>query len=315
MQYPVISRRTFSIGLAAGAAVLAVPSLASRVAASQVDLASLGLPTLDITAVPGGYEGIPETLAAGRYLLNLTVTEEAEFGAAAFLSPLGIDAATFIEMFASGPPPAAASPESELEASPVAEEEPQEGALPAFIYQSRFAGGVAGGPGVASAVIDLPAGEWVVWGDDPSVPVVPAALTVTGDFPEVTDPESDVTVSLLDFEIRVEGNLTAGDHTIKVENLGAQPHFFSLVMVPDGTTNEQIAELLQAEITGEMPEGINPETDIQDVGYTPSQSIDTATWHNFSLEAGTYAAVCFFPRAGAGDPHAYHGMHTVFVVE
>jgi hypothetical protein len=317
MQYPVtISRRTFNIGLAAGAAVLAMPSLASRVVASQVDLASLGLPTLDIAVTANGYEGVPETLAAGRYLLNLTVAEEAGFGAAAFLSPFSIDAATFIELFASGPAPEA-SPVAEAvaEASPAAEEEGGD-VLPAFVYQSRFAGGAGGGPGVSSAVIDLPAGDWVVWGDDPSAPVTPIALTVTGDFPEVTDPESDITVSLLDFEIWVNGALTAGDHTVKVEHLGAQPHFLSLVSLPDGTTNEDLTQVLEAEMTGgALPEGLNPETDIQDVAYTPTQSIDTATWHNFTLEAGTYGALCFFPRAGVGDPHAFHGMHIVFVVE
>ena len=33
-----------------------------------------------------------------------------------------------------------------------------------------------------------------------------------------------------------------------------------------------------------------------------------------SLEAGTYAAACFFPTAGTGEPHAMKGMHTVFTV-
>jgi hypothetical protein len=32
------------------------------------------------------------------------------------------------------------------------------------------------------------------------------------------------------------------------------------------------------------------------------------------LEPGTYVAMCFFPDLGDGMPHAYHGMHTVFVV-
>ena len=30
-------------------------------------------------------------------------------------------------------------------------------------------------------VLDLTPGEWIVWGDDPSAPQAPVALTVTGD--------------------------------------------------------------------------------------------------------------------------------------
>ena len=56
------------------------------------------------------------------------------------------------------------------------------------------------------------------------------------------------------------------------------------------------------------------EEDFQPVLYTPTQSIGTTTWTKARLDAGTYAAVCWFPTAGIGDPHAVHGMHTVFEV-
>jgi hypothetical protein len=316
MPSPVtISRRTVTMGLAVGAAVLAMPSLAPQGLAQSTDLASLGFPTIDVTLTATSFEGVPASLPAGRYLLTATIPAEIEFGAVAFLSPYGMGAADFIAAF--GPPPAGPTDATPIagEASPVAEGG-EEGPLPAFIYQSRFAGGVgnAGGSTI-SAIIDLPEGDWVVWGEDPAAPRAPLALTVTGDFPDVTDPASDITVSLLDFEIWVNGNLTAGEHTFKVEHLGAQPHFFDLVKVPDGTTNDDVAAVIEAEMTGaEPPAGLNPETDVQEVAFTPTQSIDTATWHTITLETGTYAALCFFPRAGVGDPHALHGMHTVFTV-
>lgn len=47
---------------------------------------------------------------------------------------------------------------------------------------------------------------------------------------------------------------------------------------------------------------------------TATQSIGTVTWVPVHLDAGTYAAVCFFPTAGTGEPHAFMGMHTVFTV-
>jgi hypothetical protein len=47
---------------------------------------------------------------------------------------------------------------------------------------------------------------------------------------------------------------------------------------------------------------------------TVTQSIGTSVWIGMSLDAGTYAAMCFFPTAGTGEPHAFHGMYTVFQV-
>ena len=62
---------------------------------------------------------------------------------------------------------------------------------------------------------------------------------------------------------------------------------------PDGMTEEELGEV---------------------AAFTPTQSIGTVTWTRVSLDAGTYVAWCWFPTAGLGDPHAVHGMHTVFDV-
>jgi hypothetical protein len=56
------------------------------------------------------------------------------------------------------------------------------------------------------------------------------------------------------------------------------------------------------------------EEDFSGGASTPTQSIATVTWTKVALEAGTYAAMCWFPTAGIGDPHVFHGMHTVFQV-
>ncbi len=192
-----------------------------------------------------------------------------------------------------------------------------EGPLPTFVYQSRFAGGVVAMPGMpGTAVIDLTEGEWIGWGDDPTSPQSPVVVSVTGAFPtDVTEPDADVMLTLVDFGIMVEGNLVAGEHVLQIENLGAQPHFVDLEIVPSGTTNEDVAELLEAVMTGGTPAaGGLTEADLQPVLFTPTQSIGTTTWTKATLEAGTYAAVCWFPTAGIGDPHALHGMHVVFDV-
>ena len=167
-----------------------------------------------------------------------------------------------------------------------------------------------------TAVIDLTEGEWIAWGDDPESSQAPVVVSVTGEFPtDVAEPDANVMMTLVDFGIMVEGNLVAGEHVLRIENLGAQPHFVDLEIVPAGTTNEDLAGLLATVMTGGTPAaGGLSEADLQPVLYTPTQSIGTITWTKATLEAGTYAAVCWFPTAGLGDPHALHGMHTVFDV-
>ena len=141
------------------------------------------------------------------------------------------------EFFAAigGGAPAEATPAAEGEEG---EEGEEEGPLPTFVYQSTFAGGVLAVPGMpGTAVIDLTEGEWIAWGDDPEAAQAPVVLTVTGEFPaDAPEPEADIMATLVDFGIAIDGNLTAGEHVLRVENLGAQPHFLEIAGVPAGTT-------------------------------------------------------------------------------
>jgi len=310
-----LTRRGFTVGGALAAAGFAVPQLRTTVAA-QADLTGLGLPTIDVTINADAFAGVPETLPAGRYVVNATAEDVPEGGAVAFLQPYGMTAEEFFSVLG-GPPPVEGTPGTD--ASPVSEggEEggEEEGPLPTFIYQSKFAGGALAIPGTPGmAVIDLTEGEWIVWGDDPGAAQMPAVLTVTGEFPtDAPEPEADVMAMLIEFEIMVEGNLVAGEHVLRVENQGAQPHFLELNMVPEGTTNEDLDALINS-FMGTPTASYLTEDELQPVTYTPTQSIGTVTWTHMTLEAGTYVAICWFPRAGVGDPHAIHGMHTVFQV-
>jgi hypothetical protein len=319
-----LTRRAFTAGTIAtvlgGGALLSTP-LMRRAVAQGADLASLGLPTLDITATASAFEGAPTEIEAGRYLLNFTVAEGIEFGAnAAFVSPGPGSTVDDLMMIIGGG--GAPSPEASpmAEASPAAEGGEEMGAPPTFVYQAHFAGGGAALSGMTSqSVIDLGPGEWILWGDDPSAAQAPVIFTVTGEMPaDLPEPEADVNVTFIDFGIMVEGTLTAGEHLMRLENLGAQPHFLFLAKGPDTMTNEQITELLAWEMEGmqgEPPVDWNPDTDLVPVTFTATQSIGTVMWTPITLEAGTYGAFCWFPTAGEGLPHAYHGMHTVFTVE
>lgn len=325
----MVSRRSFTLGSLAlvlgGNAILATRAAAQDATATAAggEFASLGLPALDITVNKDSFDGAPSgDIKAGRYLVTAKIAEGLEIGTAAFLSPPpGMSAEDFLTAVAGGgTPPAGAegSPSAMAEGSPEAGGDEQDMQLPLFVYKATFAGG-ASGPGGSTdqSVIDLPPGEWILWGDDPTAPQPPAIFNVTGDMPtDLPEPKADITFTLIDFQIMVDGDLTAGDHVVKLQNHGAQPHFVILMKGPDSLTNDMVSEVLQAEMSGGTPPALpfDPEKDIVPVAQTVTQSIGTAQWTTMSLEAGTYAAICFFPTAGTGVPHAMLGMHTVFKV-
>jgi hypothetical protein len=322
-----VSRRQFIAGSTAGLVALSLMATRmSPLASAQPaqDLASLGYPELDITVTDTGFEGVPDSTAAGRYLVNVTnsMTKSMDAPAiAAFMSPtpVGMTAAEFLGVLsgmggggAAASPPAADAPTEGSESGG----DEESGPLPLFIYQIYFAGGVAAAPGApGQAVIDLKPGEYVVWGDDPSMPQQPVVMTVTGDFPEsVQDPDSDITATLIDFAIQFEGNLTPGSHIMKVQHAGAQPHFLEVDKGPDSMTKDQVMAALMGDESGTPAAGGMDESAIQPVYYSPTQSIGTVTFQHIDLEAGTYLAACFFPTAGTGVPHAMEGMIDVFTV-
>jgi hypothetical protein len=171
----------------------------------------------------------------------------------------------------------------------------------------------------AQAVIDLVEGEWLLLGDDPFGVHAPTIFTVTGEVPaDVPEPEADIMVTFIEFGITVEGALTAGDHLLRIENLGAQPHFVFIAKAPDGMTNEDLGVELQSFFGPPASPEASPAAEgaeLMPVLSTAAQSMGVVEWVPVSLEAGTYAGICFFPNAGEGLPHAAHGMHTVFTVE
>lgn len=319
-----ISRRAFTAGsiatIVGGATFISLPTTRAVVAQGTTDLASLGLPTLDITVMAADFEGMPEQIEAGRYLVTLTLAENVEYSGAGFLQPsAGMTAEEFVAE--RGPSGAAseASPPA-VDASPEAEEGLMPEVLPTFIYQTHFAGGIETSTGQANeAVIDLGPGEWILWNEDPESPQAPVIFTATGEMPaDLPEPDADIDATLIDFGITIAGALTAGEHVLRIENRGAQPHYLELLKGPNQMTNEQITQLLAAFAAGSdaTPPDVDwdPETDLISVFLSATQSIGTVMWSTARLDAGTYAAFCFFPTAGEGLPHAIHGMHTVFQV-
>jgi len=322
-----VTRRQFTLGSTVGAVALTFMPARTIFAAAQdtSDFSSLGYPELAITITDTGFEGAPATTVAGRYLLkaiNKTTSATENAGGVGLLSPTpaGLSTDDFLQLLAAAPGPSEnASPVSEStpvdSATPAASDD-QSQQVPLVVYQMYFAGGVFTLAGqTAEAVIDLPAGEYVIWGDDPSVPQKPVVMTVTGDFPqEVKDPVSDITATLVDFAITLEGTLTAGKHIIKVQHHGAQPHFLDIEKGPDTMTKEQVMTAFKSDPSATPVAGGLKEGDLQPAFYSPTQSIGTVTYQHIELPAGTYLAACFFATAGTGVPHAFNGMIDVFKV-
>ncbi len=288
--------------------------------------AGLDLPTLDITVTADAYEGVPDSLEAGRYLVSVTASEDTgEFGSGvAFVQPpSGMTADEFLAMMM-GPPDesgvgaVAATPVEGAEASPAAM-----GGPPEALFTATYAGGTYVGPGqTAQIVLDLPPGEWIAWADDPEAPQTPVVFEATGEMPaELPEPESGATITMGEYVIEVtEGEVTAGSQVIRIDNIGAQPHFIGWFLGPDGMTEEQIQVVLDEEMQAEMTgtpaaySGLNPEEDLMPVAFTATQSMSTSQWAVVDVPPGTHGLICFFPDIVEGIPHAFLGMYTIVEV-
>jgi len=301
-----------------GIGSIAVAQDASPV--SESPFATLGLPELTVTISADGYEGIPESLPAGRYLVTVVATDETSNNGGAgvsFVQPAGLSGQEFVDIL--GQMQSGGAPEASADAgSPEAVSNEDQGA-PEFFYQSKIAGGAYSPPGQTSQVIlDLTPGEWVAWGDDPEAPQQPVVFDATGEMPsDLPEPVSDVTLTMAEYSITVsDGQFSAGPQVIRVDNVGAQPHFVFGAHGPDGMTDADIEAVLQADMTGTpVAGGLDPETDFQDVFGTGTQSMGTTQWvYVPDVPAGAMVLLCFFPDLGDGMPHALHGIYAIIEV-
>jgi hypothetical protein len=293
-------------------------------------LADAGLPQLDITMSATGYEGIPDQIEAGRYLVSLTIEEGAgEFGGGVSFvqAPPDMTSEDFMTAFMTPPDESgvgdvAGTPIVGSEATPAGGANETSG-LPSFLFDATYAGGTYSFTGgVTQVVLDLTPGEWIAWTDDFSAPQAPVIFEVTGEMPaELPEPEAAATITMGEYVIEVtEGELTGGSQVVRIDNIGAQPHFIGWFQLPPGSTEEQIQTILdeeqQAMMTGTpaVYSDLDPEADLMPVTFTATQSPSTRIWITVDLQAGTHGMACFFPDIEDGLEHAYHGMYTVIEV-
>ncbi len=219
----------FMVTLAFGASVSIAPAIAQDATpagdgATFAD--ALGLPELEVTLTEGGFEGLPEETAAGRYVVTFSNDTDLDAGVDFVRLPEGktIDDLGAVHTIADG----SAAPGEE--GDPLAEL--------AWLYETHLSGGVGVGPGGSGrAIVDLPPGDYGVWSDDPTSPIAPVPLAVTGELPADL-PEPDAEASIIEvgtaegYAFELAGDLAPGPQTIRIDNKSDQPHFVVFIGSP-----------------------------------------------------------------------------------
>jgi hypothetical protein len=309
-------RDVVSLGLAAIMGIGGLGSVAAQDATPTAggSLGDLGLPELTITADESGLHVDQPEIPAGRYLVSLDAAVEGAYVASGFVrleEGQSLDDLSLADESASG--------------TPIME---QEGALPPVDLDWLYDAYIASGPSsmTPQVVVDLPAGEYGIWPDDPGSVLAIDSLTVTGDADPAAitgaEPEAAVTIEQQGaggegFHFVVDGTLQAGQQIVKIVNNSDQPHFSSAFQYPEPITIDQVMGALMFDPTT----GATPPPDAIDfsqmrpVAYVPTQSTGTTTWAVIDLEPGQVGLECWIPDPLAGNiPHALEGMIQLFDV-
>jgi len=255
---------------------------------------SLGYPELTVTVNNDGFDLSTDTVPAGYILLTVNNSTDQETGAGVLGPGPGM---TMDDLQAT-----AATPTSDSQG------------FPSFFYKATIPGGPGGIPagGTGQAIIQLAAGDWVVWGEGDQSPAFFSATE--GSPTSQTAPTADVTITEIDFGFTgFDTGVPSGEQTWAVTNTGKQPHMLVLGKVPAGTTMDQIMEVIQREEGATPPAGGLKEEDFQGQVGVLLQSTGTTVWPLLNLQDGRYVAMCFVPDPDKGGiPHAMEGMVALF---
>lgn len=289
------------MGAAGGLAQDATPT-------AESPLAAAGLPELVVTATDAGLEIDQAEIPAGRYLVTLNNESATPEIAAGFVQlPEGrtLEDLSYADELAAGTPPPDEMP-------PVEDF--------AWLYETYVAGGPSSFSDMSrQAVVNLPAGDYGVWGDDPFGALTAAALTVTGEADaEITGPEPEAAVTFVEtgeggvgYEFDVQGEIEPGPQVVKILNASDQPHFVEALQYPEEFTVDQV----MAAFMFDPSTGATPSPDMLDfeqmsvAGWASTQSLGTTQWVVMDLQPGRTMIACFVPDPLAGGtPHALEGM-------
>jgi hypothetical protein len=274
-------------------------------------LSGLGLPELVVTATDGGFALDQTEVPAGRYLVTLDNQSSNPMVIAGFIQlPQGreLEDVSFADELAAGTP------------APGEEITPELLQDIAWMFDTYVAGGASTFSAVSQqVVVNLPAGDYAVWDENPLSAMPATALTVADDpTAAIAGPEPQAAVTIVEtgesgvrYTFDVQGELTNGPQIVKVLNASDAPHFIELTQYPEPLTMDQIT----AAFTFDPSTGATPPPDMPDfsqvtgAGWAGTQSIGTTQWVVVNPAYSQVLLACFIPDPKTGGTrHALEGM-------
>lgn len=313
-----------ALGATARAAQEATPA-ATPTAADVLFPEAIDLPELEISTTEDSFEGVPEEVAAGRYLVTFTNGSTDESGVEFVQLAEGLAFERWLADWEDFRATLAAGEASPAAASPAAAENenfPLDHPPDSYFEVYQAGGPFAAFPGqTVQGIVELPAGDYVVWNDNPFLPQRPVSLRVTGDLPAAAPlPPADVTIrhgeTASGHAMAIEGELRPGPQMVEFVNEGDQTHYAWFGRAPGPITAEQVVRALDVPEGGTPPAdaGFDPE-ELVFVALTQTQSAGTTQWMALDLEPGTYVVACFaFDPTDDYRVHAFEGELEVVTV-
>jgi len=126
--------------------------------------------------------------------------------------------------------------------------------------------------------------------------VVPAAVGAA----RADEPTADLTVTLSDYAFALSAPLTAGTHTIRVENTGPQLHELTIERLAPGKTLADWRQWVADGMRGTPP--------TEPAGGVTGPTKGNVAWLTITLTPGNYLLNCYVPDVKDGKPHFMHGM-------
>ena len=124
-------------------------------------------------------------------------------------------------------------------------------------------------------------------------------------------PEADLVVRLMDFSFALDSLVPAGRHTIRVENVGVEPHDLVMMKLAPGKTVADIVTAMnperarRADQAGEPPPPL--ESLMTGAGGIAAIAPGMESFFEADLSPGEYVLVCM-ATAPDGRSHIEHGM-------
>ena len=124
-------------------------------------------------------------------------------------------------------------------------------------------------------------------------------------------PTATASIRLLDFDFSLEDSLTAGAHTIRVTNAGAEPHDLVMLKLAPGITVEEVVRAMNPERARRPGEAAEPPPSFESLasvaGGIAAIRPGMEVFFTTIMSGGEYLMLCM-ATAPDGRSHIEHGM-------